>query len=379
MTAIRTGIIGMGNMGSQYAALLLDGQVPGMELAAVTRVRPEQLQKLGLALPDNLPVYTSADALFHAVDDKNLGLDAVIIATPHRLHEEQSISAMKRGLHVLCDKPAGIYSRQARLMEEARPEDLVCAYIFHQRTYPSYQHIRRIIQSGELGGLKRMNWTVTDWYRSNAYYQSSSWRGTWKLDGGGTLLNQCPHNLDLLQWICGMPARTRAFCHNGKYHPIEAEDEVTAYLEWDNGATGVFTASTGEAPGVNRLEIAMDDGLIICQPDGVRICRLDRPEKEYRLTLGDNFEMPAGTWEGFPMETEPDAYQKILQNFAAAINSGNREGLTAPWEEARKSLLISNAIYLSSWKGETIGIPVPGSDEELEFEKDFENHWNLEI
>ena len=246
------------------------------------------------ALPETLPVYTSADALFHAVDDKNLGLDAVIIATPHRLHEEQSISAMKRGLHVLCDKPAGIYSRQARLMEEARPEDLVCAYIFHQRTYPSYQHIRRIIQSGELGGLKRMNWTVTDWYRSNAYYQSSSWRGTWKLDG-------------------------------------------------------------------------------------VRICRLDRPEKEYRLTLGDNFEMPAGTWEGFPMETEPDAYQKILQNFAAAINSGNREGLTAPWEEARKSLLISNAIYLSSWKGETIGIPVPGSDEELEFEKDFENHWNLEI
>ena len=134
------------------------------------------------ALPETLPVYTSADALFHAVDDKNLGLDAVIIATPHRLHEEQSISAMKRGLHVLCDKPAGIYSRQARLMEEARPEDLVCAYIFHQRTYPSYQHIRRIIQSGELGGLKRINWTVTDWYRSNAYYQSSSWRGTWKLD-----------------------------------------------------------------------------------------------------------------------------------------------------------------------------------------------------
>ena len=137
MKVLRTGIIGMGNMGSQYAALLLGGLIPGMELAAVTRVRPEQLQKLGLTLPEDIPVFPSADALFQAVDDKSLSLDAVIIATPHRLHEEQSISAMKRGLHVLCDKPAGIYSRQARLMEEARPQDLGCAYIFHQRTDPS--------------------------------------------------------------------------------------------------------------------------------------------------------------------------------------------------------------------------------------------------
>lgn len=377
MTAIRTGIIGMGNMGSQYAALLLEGQIPGMELAAVTRVRPERLQKLGLTLPENLPVYPSADALFQAVDDKSLSLDAVIIATPHRLHEEQSISAMKRGLHVLCDKPAGIYSRQARLMEEARPDGLICAFIFHQRTYPTYRQLRRIVQNGELGSLKRVSWTVTDWYRSNAYYQSSSWRGTWKLDGGGTLLNQCPHNLDLLQWICGMPVRTRAFCHNGKYHPIEVEDEVTAYLEWENGATGIFTASTGEAPGVNRLEIAMDDGLIICQPDGVSICRLDRPEKEYRTTLGDNFEIPTGTWERSPMKTEPDAYQKILQNFAAAVNSGRPEDLTASWGEARKSLLISNAVYLSSWTGKTVDIPAPGSDYEPIFEKEFESHLRL--
>ena len=372
MTALRTGIIGMGNMGSQYAALLLGGQIPGMELAAVTRVRPEQLQKLGLTLPEDIPVFPSADALFQAVDDKSLSLDAVIIATPHRLHEEQSISAMKRGLHVLCDKPAGIYSRQARLMEEARPQDLVCAYIFHQRTYPSYQKIRRIVQSGELGGLKRISWTVTDWYRPNAYYRASSWRGTWKLDGGGILLNQCPHNLDLLQWICGMPARTRAFCHIGKYHPIEVEDEVTAYLEWENGATGVFTASTGEAPGVNRLEIAMDNGLIICQPDGVRICRLDRPEKEARTTLTDPFAAPSGTWESFPMETEPDAYAKLLANFALAVNSGRSDNLIAPWDEARKSLLISNAVYLSSWEGGTVTIPLPGSEEELLFETRFE-------
>lgn len=375
MGALRTAVIGMGNMGSQYAALLLAGRIPGMELRAVTRVPPKRLEALGLILPESLPVYPGADALFEALDAGELCLDAVIIATPHRMHEAQSIAAMQRGLHVLCDKPAGIYSRQARLMEEARAEDLICAWIFHQRTYPSYRQIRQIVQSQTLGGLKRVSWTATDWYRSNAYYQSSSWRGTWKLDGGGTLLNQCPHNLDLLQWICGMPARTRAFCHNGRYHPIEVEDDVTAYLEWDNGATGVFIASTGEAPGVNRLEITLDDGLIICQPEGVRVCRLDRPEKEYRVTLGDDFQMPSCTCETLPMEINPDPYVSILTNFASAVMRKDPRKLTAPWEEARKSLLMSNAIYLSSWTGRTIDIPLPGSEEEKAFEKEFEAYW----
>ena len=150
------------------------------------------------------------------------------------------------------------------------------------------------------------------------------------------------------------------------------EDEVTAYLEWENGATGVFTASTGEAPGVNRLEIAMDDGLIICQPDGVRICRLDRPETEARTTFTDPFAAPSGTWENFPMESEPDAYAKLLENFALAVNSGRSDNLFAPWGEARKSLLISNAVYLSSWEGGTVTIPLPGSEEELLFETRFE-------
>lgn len=376
MDAIKTAIIGMGNMGSQYAAYLLSGKVPGMELAAVTRVRPEQLLALDLALPEDLPVFSSADALFDALDAGRIRLDAVIIATPHRLHEEQSIAAMNRGLHVLCDKPAGIYSRQARLMEESRPHGLVCAYIFHQRTFPSYRRIRQIVRSKSLGNLKRVSWTATDWYRSNAYYQNSSWRGTWKLDGGGTLLNQCPHNLDLLQWICGMPARIHAFCHNGKYHPIEVEDEVTAYMEWDDGASGVFIASTGEAPGVNRLEIALDDGLIICQPDSVKISRLDRPEKEYRALPGTGFEQPDASQEEMPMETDPDAYLTILDNFASAAARGDTRNLIAPWEEGRKSLLLSNAIYLSSWTGKTIDLPIPGSADEKIFEKEFEEHWS---
>ena len=377
--SIRAAVIGMGNMGSQYAALLAAGAVPGMELAAVTRVRPETLAARGLTLPEGLPVYPSADALFEAVDAGALALDAVIVVTPHRLHEAQAVAAMRRGLCVLCDKPAGIVSGAARRMEQARPDGLVCGYVFHQRTFPGYRAIRELVQGGTMGGVKRVSWTVTDWYRSNAYYAGSGWRGNWQKDGGGTLLNQCPHNLDMLQWICGMPARTRAFCHNGKYHPIPVEDEVTAYLEWPGGATGVFVASTGEAPGVNRLEIALDDGLILCEPEGVRIARLDRPEREYRSAPGTGFEKPAARWQTLPMEKDPDAYAAVLRNFAACIRAGDPDGLLAPWAEGRKSLTISNAVYLSSWTGRTVELPAPDTPAERAFEAAFEAEWRKQL
>lgn len=378
-TIIRTAVIGMGNMGSQYAALLAAGAVPGMALAAVTRVRPETLAARGLTLPAGLPVYQTAEELFAAVDGGTLGLDAVVIATPHRLHEEQAAAAMRRGLCVLSDKPAGITSAAARRMEQARPSGLVCGYIFQQRTFPSYRAIRQLVHSGALGRVKRVSWTVTDWYRSNAYYAGSGWRGSWEKDGGGTLLNQCPHNLDMLQWICGMPARTRAFCHNGKYHPIPVEDEVTAYLEWPGGATGVFTASTGEAPGVNRLEIALDDGLVVCEPEGVKIARLDRPEREYRDAPGTGFEKPLAHWETRPMEKNPDAYADVLRNFAACIRAGDPDGLLAPWCEGRKSLALSNAIYLSSWTGQTVELPAPDTAAERAFEQAFEAEWRKQF
>ena len=176
-----------------------------------------------------------------------------------------------------------------------------------------------------------------------------------------------------------MPARTRAFCHNGKYHPIPVEDEVTAYLEWPGGATGVFVASTGEAPGVNRLEIALDDGLILCEPEGVRIARLDRPEREYRSAPGTGFEKPAARWQTLPMEKEPDAYAAVLRNFAACIRAGDPDGLLAPWAEGRKSLTISNAVYLSSWTGRTVELPAPDTPAERAFEAAFEAEWRKQL
>lgn len=191
------------------------------------------------------------------------------------LHEEQVAEALELGLHVLCDKPSGVFSSQARHMNEAaKKSGLVFSMMFHQRMNPVYQKMKEIVQSEKYGKMKRVNWVITDWYRPNGYYDAVEWRGTWSMDGGGILLNQCPHNLDLLQWICGMPVRLQAFCKEGKYHNIEVEDEVTAYLEFEQGATVTFYATTGEAPGINRLEISLEDALLVCDDGVLKVCEL---------------------------------------------------------------------------------------------------------
>lgn len=367
MEKVRIGIIGMGNMGCKYAALLAAGKIPGLELTAVTRVRPDRLSEFS-----HLPIYPSADDLFLALEEGSLSLDAVLIATPHYAHQEQMQRAMQLGLHVLCDKPAGVYSRQGREMREeaAKHPDKVYAMVFNQRANPLYRKMKEIVESGRYGSIKRVNWVVTDWYRPNAYYSSGSWRATWEKDGGGTLLNQCPHNLDLLQWICGMPVSVQGFCHEGKYHPIEVEDEVTVYMEFKNGATGVFIASTGEAPGVNRLEISLEDALLVCEKGELKVCELGFREAEYRQTATDPFCKPEGKWQTVAGAGENTQYVDVLQNFTEAVKKSSP--LIADGREGCKSLLLSNAVYLSSWQKRMIMIPEENSEEELLFEKNFE-------
>lgn len=368
---MKVGIIGMGNMGSKYAQLISKGEIAGMELSAITRVSQERWDSIKDYVSADLHRFNSGDDMFDAVDKGVLKLDAVIIVTPHYSHETLAIKAFERGISVLCDKPAGVYSKQARNMLEAynavkkdNPH-LLYGYIFHQRTFPIYKKIKQIVDSGEYGKMKRVNWVVTDWYRSNAYYESGSWRATWKYDGGGTLLNQCPHNLDLLVWICGEPESVTGFCREGQYHPIEVEDEVTAYFEWENGASGVFIASTGEAPGVNRLEISLDNALLVCENGQLRIAVLDKPEIEYRNGTGDLFAKPAYKWHDIEVEAPDKAYNKVLESFA-------RGEMVAAGEEAIKSLYISNAIYLSSWESCKVEMPKTGTVYEKQFEHKFE-------
>lgn len=374
MGNIKVGIIGMGNMGSKYALMLKEGKIPGLELRAVTRVRPERF-----SVYEGLMVYHSGEELLAAVKAGELVLDGVIIATPHYDHQRQAIEAMRLGLHVLCDKPAGVYSRQGReiVQEAQRHEELVYAMIFNQRTNPIYQKVKELVESRVYGKLKRVNWIVTDWYRPEAYYSTSSWRATWEKDGGGTLLNQCPHNLDLLQWICGMPVRVQGFCHEGKYHNIEVEDEVTAYLEFEGGATGIFFASTGEAPGINRLEISLEDALAVCEKGELRVCELGFHEAEYRRTADDFFKKLNGQWKTVTCEGENTQYIGVLTNFAAAVQG--KEALLVSGSEGNKSLILSNGIYLSSWQRRMVELPKAGTDYEREFEQMFEQELQRKI
>lgn len=375
MTMQKTAVIGVGNMGSRYAALLQDKKIAGMELSALTRLRSPYKEMLQPSLDDNVPVFESADKLFEAVESGKLKLDSVIIATPHYSHEEIAVRAFKNGLNVLSDKPSGVYSRQARNMDDAAAKSgKVFSMVFNQRTLPIYQELFNIVKSGKYGALKRVNWTITDWYRPEKYYTSNSWHATWSKDGGGVLLNQAPHNLDLLQWICGMPARVQAFCHEGRFHGIKVEDDVTAYLEWSNGATGTFTTSTGDAPGLNRLEISLEEALIICENDILRIGsvaeEMGMKESDYRVNSEDFFKKIKGTWTELSFEKENAPYEKVLQAFADECNGIGRS--IADGSEGRYSLLLSNAMYLSSWEKRMIELPQPESEQEIEFEKLFE-------
>lgn len=372
---IRTAVIGVGNMGSRYASIIQDGQAEGMELAAITRVCGAYREKLLPSIEKGIPVYESADILFEEIEGGKLKLDAVIIATPHYAHEGLAVRAFNNGLHVLCDKPAGVYSRQARLMAEAADRSgKVFSMVFNQRTLPVYKQLREVVLSGRYGALKRVNWVVTDWYRPEQYYKSSSWHATWDKDGGGVLLNQCPHNLDLLQWICGNPISVQGFCHEGRFHDIEVEDDVTAYMEWENGATGTFITSTGDAPGINRLEISLEEAMLVCENGKIRIGELAQEmggkEADYRCSSTDFFRKIKGTWTEIQPEKEDHPYEKVIQGFADEINGSGKS--IADGREGRKSLLLSNAIYFSSWEKKMVAIPKIGSAKELDFEQGFE-------
>ena len=250
MDQVRIGIIGVGNMGSGHAKTITSGQVPDMVLTAIADINPERRKWAAETYPD-VKVFDDAITMMES------GLvDAVIVATPHYDHPPLVTAALKRDIHVMCEKPAGVYTKAvAEVNELAKKSKATYAIMFNQRTNCVYRKMKEIISSGELGSIRRVNWLITNWFRPQSYYDSGAWRATWAGEGGGVLLNQCPHNLDLFQWLVGMPVRVRAFTHNGLWHDIEVEDDVTAYMEFENGATGVFITSTGDAPGTNRQDL----------------------------------------------------------------------------------------------------------------------------
>lgn len=356
MEYIRVGIIGIGNMGTSHAKNLINNEVPGARLTAICDINPDRLKWAKEEFADQVQLYENADQLFEA-----RVIDAVIIATPHYDHSPLAIKAFQYNLHVLIEKPAGVYTKQVREMNEAaKATDRVFGIMYNQRTNPLYQKLKDLIDSGELGEIRRTNWIITNWYRSQSYYNSGGWRATWAGEGGGVLLNQDPHQLDLWQWTCGMPKRVRAFCGFGKHHDIEVEDDVTAYVEYENGATGVFVTSTSDAPGTNRFEVSGDRGKIVIEDGNLTFYRNRIPERQFNAEYTGGFGQPECWKCEIPIHGENLQHVGILRDFTNAILKGTK--LLAPGEEGIRGLTLSNAMHLSAWTDQWVELPL---DEDL--------------
>ena len=351
MSKVRLGIIGAGNMGSGHIRNILAGKCPEIEVVAVADRRESRREAAHEQLPEAKIFNEGSELIASGV------AEAVLIATPHYQHPVLAIDAFKHGLHVMCEKPAGVYTLQVREMiaEADKHPELTFGMMFNQRTNCVYRKIKEMIDAGELGELKRMSWLITDWYRTQSYYDSGAWRATWTGEGGGVLLNQCPHQLDLLTWLCGVPTKVRAFCHEGKWHDIEVEDYVTAYLEFANGMTGVFVTTTGDAPGTNRLEISGTKGKLVCEHDTITFDKLGADEREWCKTCEQGFQKPPV--ERVEVETDGQNIQHpaVLNAFAAHILRG--EPLVADGREGIKGLTLSNAMHLSSWLEKVVDVP----------------------
>ena len=358
MDKIRLGIIGMGNIGKYHADYILNRKITRCELVAVCDAITAPLERF-----KPLKIYADGEQLIRSGD-----VDAVLIATPHFQHTTLGIAALRAGVHTLVEKPISSHKADAeRLIAEHKLHPkVVFAGMFQLRTEPRYLKIQKLINE-DMGRLVRVNWINTDWYRTEAYYASGGWRATWKGEGGGVLLNQCLHNLDTLQWLCGMPARVRGFCQLGRFHQIEVEDNVTAYLEWANGATGAFISSTGEAPGTNRFEIVGTRGRLVLENNRLAFTRNEMDMLQFSQSAKQGFVKPEVWNVDVPFTDAVLPHAVMVQNFVNAILDG--EPLIAPGEHGIHSVELANAMLYSSLRGETVELPMDGSAWEMELNR----------
>ena len=360
MKKIKLGVIGVGNMGRSHCKNIKDGKCPEIELVAVADCNMSRIQAMKDDGYEGITYFEDADEMM------NSGLiDSVLVAIPHYDHAEYAIKAMKKGLHVMVEKPAGVYTKQAREMNDAAKEsDVVFAMMFNQRTNHIYRKAKEIVSSGQFGEIRRVNWMITNWYRPQRYYDSGDWRATWSGEGGGVLLNQCPHQLDLLQWICGLPVSVQAFLKFGQWHDIEVEDDVTAYMEFANGATGCFVTTTGDAFGTNRLEIQLEKGKIVIEDGKIRVWEFAMSEPEFSRTTDNPFAKMEKTELEIETDEKNEQHYGVMNAFAGAILRG--EPLVANGEEGINGLMLSNAMHLSAWTESKVTLPI---DEDLYYEE----------
>lgn len=355
---IRIGIIGVGNMGSTHVRHVTE--LENTELVAICDIDDTRLKHI----TDNIEVDTYSD--YQEMLD-TAELDSIIIATPHYSHPDITLAAFEKGIHVLVEKPIAVHVKDAQKMIDAYDEaiktypNLVFEAMFMQRTYGHWRKIKEMIDSGELGQLIRTTWIITDWFRTQYYYDSGDWRATWGLEGGGVLMNQCPHNLDLYQWLVGMPSRIHGFVTFGKHHTIEVEDEVTGYFEHDNGMIGHFITTTGESPGTNRLEIVGENGKLVYENDEIIFHRNEWSSIKQIRESDQGFQKVAAKTEVVEYSHHSThGHQFVIENFADAILNGAT--LIAPAQEGIQSVMINNSIILSAHKKQTVTLPIDGDE-----------------
>lgn len=359
---VRLGIIGLGQQGGAYAKFITDGMVPNMEIGAIADTDPAK-RELASSTYAGVNVYEDYIALMESGD-----VDAIVTCVPHFLHPEMGIAALSRGIHALVEKPAGVYTKQVKELNEyaAGKPELSFAIMFNQRNNPLYQRLKEIVDNGEIGEILRTNWIITNWWRPQGYYNSSAWRATWGGEGGGVLVNQAPHQLDLWQWICGVPKSVFAKVSYGFRRDIAVEDEVTALVDYGNGATGTFVTATHDMVGTDRFEILGDAGKIVVEGSKTAtVTRLKKKEREISESMGmdDVRKLFMGQLDMDELRsTEIVEFESVwgaqhagvLENFAANILDGTP--LLAPGSDGINGVRLANAIHLSSWKGEEVGL-----------------------
>ncbi|MBR4072904.1 MAG: Gfo/Idh/MocA family oxidoreductase [Clostridia bacterium] len=360
MSKIKLGIIGIGNMGTGHYNNIKNGNCPEVELVAVADTNPDRIKWAEENMAAQIKKFSTAEEML----DSGL-INAALVAIPHYDHPKYAMACMERGIHVMVEKPAGVYTKQVREMNEfAKKSNVVFGMMFNQRTNHVYRKVKELIDSGRFGAIRRTNWIITDWYRSQTYYDSGDWRATWSGEGGGVLLNQCPHQLDLWQWICGMPVEVTAKLSYGQWRDIEVEDDVSAFVKYANGATGVFVTTTGDPCGTNRLEIQLEKGKIVTDGNSLDVYEVPLPEPEFSKNAKQPFDSQTAT--KVEVETDGKSLQhiEVLNRFAAAIL--RNEPLTADGSEGINGLTLSNAMHLSSWLNQTVTLPF---DEDLFYEE----------
>jgi predicted dehydrogenase len=356
MDKVRMGVVGLGNMGSFHTSYM--NSLPDASLGAVCDLDPEKRKKF--SEKHGCPAFEKYQDMINSKL-----IDGVLIATPHYDHPPIATAAFEAGLHVLSEKPIGVTVGSARKLNEvaAKYPNLKFAIVFQNRQNPVFKKMRELIASGELGEITRVTWLITDWFRTNAYYASGGWRATWAGEGGGVLINQCPHNLDLIQWITGIfPNRVTAVAGIGKTHPIEVEDEVSAIFEYPNGAIGHFVTSTGEAPGTNRLEVCGDKGKLVAEHGKLTYVRTRQSVRDLRENSPNAFTSTENWTIELPVKASDfgQMHKSITENFVASILRGDQ--LVADGREGVKGLEIGNAMLLSGVKRKPVELPLDAAE-----------------